>query len=248
MSQCCIGLGGNTGPVALTLAAALRELTARGVAVRDVSRLYRSRPMGPAAAPFLNACISAETTLPAEELLTVLKQIEAAAGRKAGERWSARTLDLDVLMMEEQVIHTSMLTVPHPGVFYRRFVLDPLHDIAADLIVPQTGRSVAELRRRLLQRPLPVALCGGVAQHRERIEAAVRQSYPDVRLVSEKADAPISCEAIGLNLDQNAAWPQRSRGSAIPVEGGLGSLDAAVCAMIDSMLDDPECTGELPRP
>src|SRR5687768_5901457 len=134
MSICCIGLGGNTGPVAETFAAALRGLRARAVVVRDVSRLYRTRPMGggPAADTFLNACVRVETQLPPEQLLAVLQHIEAAAGREPGERWGTRLLDLDVLLTDEQVVRMPQLTVPHPGVVYRRFVLDPLEDIAAD--------------------------------------------------------------------------------------------------------------------
>jgi 2-amino-4-hydroxy-6-hydroxymethyldihydropteridine diphosphokinase len=251
MSICCIGLGGNTGPVAETFAAALRALRARGVVVRDVSRLYRTRPMGggPAADTFLNACVRVETDLPPAQLLAVLQHIETAAGREPGERWGRRLLDLDVLLIDEQIVRTPELIVPHPGVVYRRFVLDPMQDVAADAVVPPMMRTVSELKMRLVRRPLPIALAGGSAEDRERIGVVVGKAFPDVRLVSEGDGSPRDVDATVFVLGRDTGCPDLNRaGVTVPVERGLGSLNAAVCAMLEAMLDEPECVGELVRP
>jgi 2-amino-4-hydroxy-6-hydroxymethyldihydropteridine diphosphokinase len=248
-STCCIGLGGNTGPVAATFADALRAMHAHGVKVGEQSRLYQTRPMGPAAAPFLNACVTAETVLPPEQLLAALKDIEAAAGREPGARWSARALDLDVLLIDDQVIRTPTLSVPHPGVVYRRFVLDPLHDVAAGVLVPPTMRTVSELRMRLLRRPLPIAVVGGSAEGRGLIEGVVRERFPAVRLVSEREGPQSRGDVTVFLLDEAADMPDvRGRGVMVPVERGLGSPESALCAMLEAMLDEPECVGELSRP
>lgn len=217
--------------------------------MREQSRLYQTRPMGPAAAPFLNACVTAETVLPPQQLLAVLKDIEAAAGREPGERWSARALDLDVLLIDEQVFRTPNLSVPHPGVVYRRFVLDPLHDVAAGVLVPPTMRTVSELRMRLLRRPLPIAVVGGSAEGRGRIEGVIRETFPAVRLVPEREE-PRSCgDVTVLILDEAADMPAvQSCGVVVSVERGLGSPESALCAMLEAMLDSPECVGELSLP
>ncbi|WP_371822599.1 2-amino-4-hydroxy-6-hydroxymethyldihydropteridine diphosphokinase [Methylococcus sp. EFPC2] len=108
------------------------------------SRYYRSAPMGPADQPdYVNAVLAVQTTLEPEALLCALQAIEAAQGRvrKAGERWGARTLDLDILLYGDRVICTDRLTVPHVGIAQREFVLYPLAEIApADLDIPGYGR------------------------------------------------------------------------------------------------------------
>ena len=248
-SICFIGLGGNSGPVAETFADSLPVMRARGVLVRDVSRLFRTRPMGPASAPFLNACVAAETDLPPLELLAALKDIEAAAGREPAERWSARALDLDVLLIDEELIRTPTMSVPHPGVAYRRFVLDPLHDVAAGARVPPTMRTVSELRLRLLRRPLPIALGGGSADERGRIENVIRETFADVRLVSASEAAQGSGDVTIFLLDEPADGSDiGSRGLPVTVERALGSPENAIRAMLEAMLDEPECVGELTRP
>jgi 2-amino-4-hydroxy-6-hydroxymethyldihydropteridine diphosphokinase len=244
-SNCCIGLGGNTGPVAETFATALREMCRRGVGVRDVSGLYRTGPMGTASAPYLNACVTAVTELPPHELLEILKQIEAAAGRRPSERWSARPLDLDVLLIDEQSVRTPTLTVPHPGVVYRRFVLDPLSDVSAAAVVPPTMLTVAELRTRLLRRPLPIALAGGTAKDRARIAGFIQGTFPAVQLVAENEGPRSSSDATILMLDEVAARLNESGRVSVSVERGLVTLDAAVQAMLNAMLDEPQRMGTL---
>lgn len=145
-----VGVGSNLGdPVARVRAAfqALHDLPdTRLVAT---SRLYRTAPFGPVAqGDFINAVAGLLTQLDAEALLAKLRDIEAAAGRVREQRWGPRTLDLDLLVFGDARIDTPQLTVPHPGIAERAFVLEPLHDLAPTLDIPGAGR-VEALRRRL---------------------------------------------------------------------------------------------------
>jgi 2-amino-4-hydroxy-6-hydroxymethyldihydropteridine diphosphokinase len=138
-----IGLGGNLGDVRERLDAAIAALDAMpGVAVVARSRFYRTPPWGHTEQPdFVNAAIAVETTLPALELLDVLLATERAFGRvRDGERWGPRTLDLDLLAYGDDVIDGDRLTVPHPRIAERAFVLLPLADIAIDAVLPGIGR------------------------------------------------------------------------------------------------------------
>jgi len=113
------------------------------------SRLYRTRPFGPVSQDdFINAVAGLLTRLLPERLLAELRAVESAQGRKRGERWGPRTLDLDLLVFGDRTIATDSLQVPHPGIAERGFVLAPLADIAPSLSVPGAGR-VSELLHRL---------------------------------------------------------------------------------------------------
>lgn len=113
------------------------------------SSLYRSRPLGPEDQPdFVNAVAAVDTTLSALQLLQILHDIERCHGRvRSGQRWGPRTLDLDLLVYGNARIVSEVLTVPHPGVVRRDFVLRPLHEIEPDLQVPGHGPIVGYLSR-----------------------------------------------------------------------------------------------------
>ena len=109
---------------------------------------------------FTNAAACLVTDLSPLKLLDLLQQIEEEFGRVRNLHWGPRPLDLDLLFYGRQVIHMPQLKVPHPGLWYRRFVLDPLVEIAADWKHPENAHSTAELRARLDQRPLVIDLEG----------------------------------------------------------------------------------------
>lgn len=105
------------------------------------SSLYRSAPFGPVEQPeFVNAAVELQTSLGASELLVHLQAIETSQGRVRKERWGPRTLDLDLLVYGAEVIDEPQLTVPHPGIGERNFVLLPLREIAPELVIPGLGR------------------------------------------------------------------------------------------------------------
>jgi 2-amino-4-hydroxy-6-hydroxymethyldihydropteridine diphosphokinase len=112
------------------------------------SRLYETRPLGPQEQPnFVNAAAGMLTRLRARALLDSLLQIERAMGRDRNERWGPRVIDLDLLWMPGEAVNEPGLTVPHPGVSTRNFVLYPLADIAPTLAIPGHG-TVSELMLR----------------------------------------------------------------------------------------------------
>jgi 2-amino-4-hydroxy-6-hydroxymethyldihydropteridine diphosphokinase len=112
------------------------------------SRLYLTRPMGPQDQPdFVNAAAGLLTQLGARRLLEALLEIERQMGRIRQERWGPRLIDLDLVWMVGAVVEESGLTLPHPGVSMRNFVLYPLADIAPTLDIPGQGR-VMDLKLR----------------------------------------------------------------------------------------------------
>ena len=141
-----IGLGSNLDDPVRQVSNALDELAhCDGVRLTAHSRLYRSPPMGPQDQPdYINAVARIETRLSPEALLETLLAIEQAHGRERGDlRWGPRTLDLDLLLFGDRVICSERLTVPHPGLPQRAFVLYPLQEIAPGLEIPQFGSLAA---------------------------------------------------------------------------------------------------------
>ena len=142
-----IGLGSNLeNPTAQIKSARASIAKLEGVQETAFSSLYQSIPMGPQDQPdYINAVISVATSLLPHELLHGLQAIENEQGRiRKGDRWGARTLDLDLLLYGDQQIQTSDLTVPHPGLAERAFVLYPLYELTSQLWVPGIG-NIAEL-------------------------------------------------------------------------------------------------------
>ncbi len=139
-----VGLGGNVGDAAATLRLALAALDALPMTrLVKASSLLQTAPVGGIAqADFINAVAELDTALPALDLLHALFAIERAHGRDRSreQRWGPRTLDLDVLIYGDEIITLDGLSVPHPRMAERRFVLAPLAEIAPDVMIPGIGR------------------------------------------------------------------------------------------------------------
>ncbi|MBL4900130.1 MAG: 2-amino-4-hydroxy-6-hydroxymethyldihydropteridine diphosphokinase [Colwellia sp.] len=136
-----IGLGSNLSQPIKQVKAAINEIKKIAQSnVVSVSSLYLSKPMGPQNQDdYINAVLALETTLAPLELLDALQSIENKAGRvRKKNRWGARILDLDIILFGDDIITSERLTVPHYGMTKREFVLLPLTEIAADLIIPSS--------------------------------------------------------------------------------------------------------------
>jgi len=146
MVRCAVALGSNLGDrrAHLDFAVARLQPLLRGL---RVSRYHETMPVGaPEPQPlYLNAAVVGETALTARELLEAVLAIEQARGRARPYANAPRTLDLDVVLFGDRVIDEPGLVVPHPRFRERRFVLDPLAEIAPELVDPVTGRTIAEL-------------------------------------------------------------------------------------------------------
>lgn len=145
----CIGIGSNLDFPARQVRAAFGYL-ARLPRTRLLacSRLYGNPPMGPQDQPdYVNACAALETWLSPQHLLTAMQDIERRQGRVRARRWGPRRIDLDLLVYGAEQIDRPALSVPHPGIAGRPFVLLPLAEIRPRLVIPGVGR-VAELAAR----------------------------------------------------------------------------------------------------
>jgi 2-amino-4-hydroxy-6-hydroxymethyldihydropteridine diphosphokinase len=143
-----IGLGSNLGDRELRLLTAIAELgKLPGTRVTALSHFYETEPVGGVAQDnFYNAVARISTSLPPLELLAELKRIEVAVfQRKPSGHWGPRSMDLDILLYGDLVLESLVLTIPHPRLHERRFVLQPLADLAPSLVHPFLGRSIAEL-------------------------------------------------------------------------------------------------------
>lgn len=134
MTRAFLGLGSNLGDRETTLREAVATL---GPSVRRVSSVYETEPVGgPEQGPYLNLVVELDTALPPRSLLGLCQRLEAAAGRVRAERWGPRTLDVDILWIDGVESDAEDLTLPHPRIWDRAFVLAPLAELAPDVVPP----------------------------------------------------------------------------------------------------------------
>ncbi|MBI2884804.1 MAG: 2-amino-4-hydroxy-6-hydroxymethyldihydropteridine diphosphokinase [Candidatus Omnitrophica bacterium] len=148
MAQVFLGVGSNEGDRAAQISLAAQRLSRiPGTRLIQMAPLYETQPVGgPPQPDYLNTVIEAETSLEPGALLAALRALERELGRvPSSVRWGPRPIDLDILLYDDLVMSTPALTIPHPRLHERRFVLEPLAQLAPDVRHPVAGRRIIEL-------------------------------------------------------------------------------------------------------
>jgi 2-amino-4-hydroxy-6-hydroxymethyldihydropteridine diphosphokinase len=229
MTLAVVALGSNLGDRLGFLRIGLAGLRRLGN-IKGISSLYETAPVGgPEQEPYLNAVVAVETAADAMSVLAALQGIEGEAGRVREERWGPRTLDLDLILYDDEAIATEQLTVPHPRAAERRFVLEPLAEVIPDARIGVT----------------PVNdLLAGMADQK-----VVRVAGPwETELVFVGSGRPWILAQFGLGAiwgvvllvtgKLDMGWPARVLGLTLAV-GGIMLLLAAVRALGSAMTADP---------
>lgn len=200
MARCLVGCGSNLGSRREHLDRAVELLGFMpGVTLRAVSRFRETRPVGGPAgqSAYLNAACLIETDLAPRELLDALAAVEQTLLRQRSERWAARTIDLDLLLYDDLVLESDALTLPHPRMVTRRFVLEPCVEIAAEFGHPAAGCPLRDLLANIsVPHPL-VAIVGAPGSGAAEVAEAVADAT-----LARHLPAPVSVPGDG----DPAAW------------------------------------------
>jgi len=177
--QALLALGANLGESSKALHEAL-DLLAKDQSISSIvsSTVLSTAPVGGPDQPvYANAAAVIHTSYSPNDLIACLRQVEQVMGRKRDSEWGARTLDLDLIGFDSLIINNAQLTIPHPRMTVRRFVIDPLVEIAAEWIHPQLGWPVAQIRNHLenASRIVSLGACSAEILSHSKLASAIHQ-------------------------------------------------------------------------
>jgi 2-amino-4-hydroxy-6-hydroxymethyldihydropteridine diphosphokinase len=203
MAHAHVSLGANLGDRQRSLEAAVAALEQlEQTRLLAVSGWHETPPVGgpPGQQPFLNGAVTLETSLSPLALLAELQRIEHQQKRQRHQPWAARTLDLDLLLYDELELDTPPLTLPHPRMAFRRFVLAPASEIAADWRHPTTGWTVAQLLVHLDTAADYVAIGGVCATARQQLAAEILMRFSGKLIHAHGADLLVCQPTRGADI------------------------------------------------
>ncbi len=230
MNKCLIALGGNVNISAVVFADSLAQLELRGCTDIRTSRIFTTRPVGPDEGhEYLNAAAVVHTNLSPIALLRVLHDVETIFHRIRTSHWGPRTLDLDLVLYGVQVFNSPDLVLPHPAMWYRRFVLEPASEVAGDMRHPILNESVQSLFDRLNHRPLQLELCGNAIPHLGELSEWSGCSPESVLMkvvdpVAEIDSAAFARVNVGYGKKSTNSQPYNSSRREIEVFGGTNEV------------------------
>jgi 2-amino-4-hydroxy-6-hydroxymethyldihydropteridine diphosphokinase len=243
MARCLIGCGSNLGRRREHLDRAIELVRFMpGVSLLGVSRFLETRPIGGPSGqePFLNGACLIETDLPPHDVLCMLAAVENTLHRERLERWGPRTVDLDLLLYDDVVLETDALTLPHPRMSTRRFVLEPCVEIAADIRHPLAACTLAEMLDSITTPEPHVAVVGVPGSGAREVAAAVAEATLACHVTAPRplpdADAPLAVWVATLH-----AWTAALSGAGCEdVSHGMIAdywLDTLRLAAVDALQD-----------
>ena len=234
MARCLVGCGSNLGSRREQLDRAVELLRFMpGVRLEAVSRYRETRPVGGPAgqAAYLNGACLIETELGPRELLDALFAVEQTLLRDRSQRWAARTIDLDLLLYADLVLDTAELTLPHPRMTTRRFVLEPCVEIAGTLVHPVAGCTLGDLLDNISTPHPLVAVVGTAGVGAEDVADAVAEA-----LLARTLPAPLAEPRDG----SIAAWHKTAEAWARPLDATAWT-DAGQATVADFWLEGLPC-------
>ncbi|MBI4322750.1 MAG: 2-amino-4-hydroxy-6-hydroxymethyldihydropteridine diphosphokinase [Candidatus Omnitrophica bacterium] len=151
MSRVFVGIGSNEGDRLEHLSRAIQALgSTPGISVTQMATIYDTEPLGPPQPEYLNTVVELDTTRSPQQLLDALQLLERQLGRlPSAQRWGPRVIDLDILLYDDRILNEPTLVIPHPRLHERRFVLEPLAQLAPTLVHPVLRKTVEELLANL---------------------------------------------------------------------------------------------------
>ncbi len=214
MSRALLALGANLGDPRASFAAAIASLTA-DPRIREQARSHwrETSPVGgpPNQPRYVNGALLVETELSPSELWERMSQAEAEAGRERREHWDARTLDLDLLLYDDDVLNDARLVVPHPRLALRRFVLEPAAEIAPEMVHPRLGRTLGELYAHVLNTPRLAAIA---LEDRRAAEALLEKALQ--RRIAEPCEGAVPRDVDVWRMTRDWSAEDEHSGAAAP--------------------------------
>ncbi|HUG17405.1 MAG TPA: 2-amino-4-hydroxy-6-hydroxymethyldihydropteridine diphosphokinase [Planctomycetaceae bacterium] len=238
MARCFVGLGANQGKPSEMFERVRQSLNLlSGISLLSSSSSYLTQALGLGSnGDFHNAVVELQATISPFELLAELEAIETLLGRQRGMRWGPRIIDLDLLYFDDLCLASETLILPHPHAWYRRFVLEPMCEIAAEFLHPVYSLTQQQLLQRIDRRPFKLEILGNIPFSRE-IECLTLE-FSELEIECVSAPDGRGALVVGRNAEPDAIVPvlnleQLPRESEVDVLRSVLAACLGHCARID---------------